>query len=66
MALIVGSHATSGYESGQVRKEAAISSMVRVLWECLAGANDSKAPVGSSFDGGVHGNSTERIELLWV
>jgi len=37
--LIVGFHATGGYEPRQVRKEAAVSGTSGVPWSRLAGAS---------------------------
>jgi len=39
VALKAGSHAIGAYEPGQVRKEAALSSVLYVPWGNLAGVN---------------------------
>ena len=46
MALTAGSHAAQVCEPRQVRKEATVSDVQRVPWECLARATTDDMPPG--------------------
>ena len=51
VALKVGSCAAGHREPGQVRKEAALSGMLRVPQGCLTGAGDSESTGRQTFEG---------------